>query len=102
MIEEIVFTSAPRGLQTGKKGFCTVAATPNMSAKLLRFLESSSGYRHLNAPGDAGNPVVRSHVKVSLGGRTQHVISRVGDAGMDYSQRSNKIAHHIALRYFLV
>jgi len=97
MIEEIVFTSAPRGLQTGKKGFCTVAATPNMSAKLLRFLESSSGYRHLNAPGDVGNPVVRSHVKVSLGGRTQHVISRVGDAGMDYSQRSNKIAHHIAL-----
>lgn len=96
MIEEIVFTSAKRGLETGKTGFCTVAATPNMSANLLRFLEASSGYRHLNAPGHADNPVVRSHVKVVLGGQQQHVISRVSDAGMDYSQRSNKIAHHIA------
>jgi len=99
MIEELIYTSAPRGLKPGSKGFCTVASTAGMAHNLASQLESLSGYRHLAAPGDTsgGNPVVHSHLKVRLGGRDLSILSRIADAGLDYSGRSNKIAHHVVL-----
>ena len=90
-----------KGLQAGKSGFCTVACTPGMSAPLVRFLESLSGYRHLYPPGTEqakGNPVVYANLKTKVGGRSYQILSRVGDAGLDYSNRSNKIAHHLAIK----
>ena len=101
MIEELVFTSAKRGLQIGKSGFCTVASTPGMAANLARLLESLSGYRHLHPPGSAEakkNPVIYSHLKAVVGGRSVNVLSQIRDAGFDYSNRSNKLAHHLAIR----
>ena len=101
MIEELVFTSAKRGLQIGKSGFCTVASTHGMAANLARLLESLSGYRHLHPPGSAeakNNPIIYSHLKATVGGRPVHVLSRICDAGFDYSNRSNKLAHHLAVR----
>ena len=101
MIEELIFTSAPRGLQIGKSGFCTVASTPGMSAPLARMLESLSGYRHFFAPGSAdaeNNPVVYSHLATKMGGRNFQILSRISDAGWDYSNRSNKLAHHVAIQ----
>ena len=100
LIEELIFTSSERGLQIGKSGFCTVASTPDMAPNLMRMLESLSGYRHLFTPGSpeaAKNPVVYSFLQVKVGGEQKHVLSRVTDAGIDYSGRSNKLAHHIAL-----
>lgn len=100
MIQELVFTSAPRGLQRGKSGFCTVASTPGMAANLAKLLESLSGYRHLNPPGSeasGGNPIVYSHLRAQVGGQKLSILSRIADAGMDYSNRSNKIAHHIVI-----
>lgn len=99
MIEELIFTSSERGLQIGKSGFCTVASTPEMAANLTRMLESLSGYRHLFTPGSpeaAKNPVVYSFLQVKVGGEQRHVLSRVADFGVDYSGRSNKLAHHIS------
>lgn len=100
MIEEIIYTSAPQGLKPGSKGFCTVASTAGMASTLVTLLESLSGYRHLVEPGTADavrNPVVYSHFKARLGGRSSHILSRIADAGLDYSGRSNKIAHHVVL-----
>ena len=100
MNEELVFTSAPRGLQIGTSGFCTVASTPGMASNLARLLQSLSGYRHLHAPGSPSahlNPVVYSHLKAKVGGKRYYIVSRIADAGFDYSNRTNKIAHHIAL-----
>ena len=100
MNEELVFTSAPRGLQIGTSGFCTVASTPGMASNLARLLQSLSGYRHLHAPGSPSahlNPVVDSHLKAKVGGKRYYIVSRIADAGFDYSNRTNKIAHHIAL-----
>ncbi len=100
MIEELIYTSAPQGLKAGSKGFCTVASTAGMAANLVSLLESLSGYRHLAEPGSsnsAQNPVVYSHLKVRLGGRSLQILSRIADAGLDYSGRSNKLAHHIVL-----
>lgn len=100
MSEEILYTSAPQGLKPGSFGFCTVAATAGLSATLAQRLESLSGYRHVYPPGHprAGcNPVNFAHLILSVGGRRLHVLSRIADAGLDYSHRTNKLAHHVVL-----
>ncbi|MEI6536523.1 MAG: hypothetical protein WCN98_14345, partial [Verrucomicrobiaceae bacterium] len=44
------------------------------------------------------NPVVFSYTNTPSAAGDGWVLSRVGDAGTDYTGRSNKIAHHIALK----
>jgi hypothetical protein len=71
-----------------------------MARNLAEKLESLSGYRHAFLLGDAKaslNPVNFSHLLITVGGRPYHVLSRVADAGADYSQRTNKLAHHVVL-----
>jgi hypothetical protein len=97
---EIYYTSATEGLKRGAQGFCTVAATEGIPAALLQRLEALSGYRHHVAPGDpaAGtNPVTFAHWTMTLSGKTYYVLSRICDAGFDYTHRTNSLAHHIAL-----
>lgn len=100
MVEEIVYTSAEKGLKQGSRGFCTVVSTAGMSLALAERLESMSGYRHafpLHYPQASMNPVCFSHVTTRLAGKSLHVISRVADAGQDYTGRSNKLAHHLVI-----
>jgi hypothetical protein len=100
MSQELFYTSAPKGLQPGSRGFCTVAATRAMPAALVEKLEALSGYRPLFPPSDpkAGlNPITHAHHRVSVGGKTYHVLSRVCAAGLDYTERTNKFAHHVVL-----
>jgi hypothetical protein len=100
MSQELWYTSAPKGLQPGARGFCTVAMTRGMSAALVEKLESLSGYRPLYPPLDAKaslNPVAFSHLRINVGGRTYSLLSRICAAGLDYTERTNKLAHHVAL-----
>ncbi len=100
MTQEILYTSAPEGLKTGSRGFCTVVSTSGMAKNLADKLESMSGYRHAFPPHTAEaklNPINFSHLSIRVGGRHYHVLSRIADAGLDYTQRSNKLAHHVAL-----
>lgn len=97
MSYELVFTSASRGLRRGASGFCTVAATDGIPRALQDKLESLSGYRHSEAAHGHAPPVNYSHLTVRIQRNIYHVVSRIGDPGMDYSGRSNKIAHHLAL-----
>jgi hypothetical protein len=97
---ELFYTSVPRGLQPGSRGFCTVAHTQGIAAPLMQKLEGLSGYRPLFSPLDERahlNPVAWSHLQITVTGKTYHVLSRVCAAGLDYSQRTNKFAHHVAL-----
>ncbi|MEQ9407900.1 MAG: hypothetical protein RIK87_09230 [Fuerstiella sp.] len=94
---EVVYTSVRRGLRTGAKGFCTVAATEGIPRALHDKLESLSGYRHTEAAAGSIPPVNHSHLIVRIQRQVFHVLSRIGDAGIDYSGRTNKIAHHLAL-----
>jgi hypothetical protein len=97
---EILYTSAPEGLKPGTRGFCTVVATEGMARNLAERLEALSGYRHAFPPTDpraAQNPVNYSHLILKVGGREYHVLSRIADAGLDYTKRTNKLAHHVAL-----
>ena len=101
MSQEILYTSARQGLKPGSRGFCTVVSTQGMAKNLASRLESLSGYRHaypVHDPRAKLNPVAYSHLLLSLGGRPFHVLSRVCDAGFDYTKRSNKLAHHVALQ----
>ena len=41
--------------------------------------------------------MLSSHLRIAWGGKTLSVISRVGPAGLDYTQRSNICAHHVVL-----
>ena len=100
MNAELLYTSAPQGLKQGSRGFCTVQSTVGMPINLAMKLESLSGYRHLYLPGDPkapNNPVAFSHIRFSVGGRSVSVLSRIADYGLDYSQRTNKLAHHVVL-----
>lgn len=101
MALELCYTSAPKGLAPGSRGFCTVAATRGMPSPLVERLESLSGYRALQGNGNGHadtHPVNWSHREITLGGQTYSILSRIGFAGADYTGRSNKFAHHVALR----
>jgi hypothetical protein len=71
-----------------------------MSAPLAAAVEGLSAYRPTYPASDersSRNPVVYSHLKMQAAGRTWHVLSRIADYGLDYSQRANKLAHHVIL-----
>lgn len=100
MSQELLYTSAPHGLKPGSRGFCTVLSTQGMAAPLASALEGLSGYRPAYPPGDEQtdlNPINWSHVTLPVAGRTWHILSRIAEYGLDYSQRTNKLAHHVVL-----
>ena len=97
---ELVLTSAKNGLIPGRSGFCSVAWTEGMPQNLVTLLENMSGYNALYAPNDPmaiHNPVCYSYQKVQFGRSVLRIVSRIAFAGLDYTGRSNKIAHHIIL-----
>ena len=97
---ELLNTSSPRGVRPGATGFCTVGMTAGVSPALEERLTLLSGYRWLVPPGEKGaemNPVAFAHWRLMVGGRTLSILSRVCDAGFDYSRRSNRFAHHVVL-----
>lgn len=100
MNAELLYTSASQGLKQGSRGFCTVLSTSGLPINLAQRLEALSGYRHLYQPGDSraeANPVCYSHTRFPVGGKTVSVLSRIAAYGVDYSQRTNKIAHHVVV-----
>jgi hypothetical protein len=101
MSQELHYTSVPRGLKPGSRGFGTVAATASLPETLANRLEALSVYEAVYPPGDpsaALNPIAYVHVRLKGGDQDQDVLSRIGPAGLDYSGRPNKYAHHVILR----
>src|SRR5579864_9256677 len=100
MSQELHYTSVSRGLKPGSRGFSMVAATAGLPDLLADRLESLSAYQAVYPPGDplaALNPVVHAHVRLTVAGKALDVLSRIGPAGLDYSGRPNKYAHHVVL-----
>jgi GTPase-associated protein 1, N-terminal domain type 2/GTPase-associated protein 1, middle domain len=100
MAWELYYTSSPRGLRVGSRGFCTVARTQGMPLALIDRLESLSGYQpaSLQISGNAGAaPPLLAHWRLSTIGRPRSVLSRVAMGGSDYSGRLNKLAYHLVL-----
>ena len=100
MSQEIVFTSARHGLRTGSTGFCTVRSTRGMPGNLAQLLERLTAYTHMfDAYGDQANlnPVNFAHYIARLGEQRFHILARVSNAPLDHTNRSNKLAHLLAV-----
>lgn len=90
MAWQLIFTSSPVSLTTGRTGFSTVARTSGMPEKLAAAVERCSVY-------EIPSGAVYSHRILGSGSQKWHLLSRIKDAGTDYTNRNNFIAHHIVL-----
>lgn len=101
MAQELIYTSAERGLRPGTRGFCTVAHTVGMTPSSIQILEAMSTYKSafaLHEESSHDMPVSWSHYRVNLLGRTSSVLSRVCATSADHTNRSNKLAHHLLIQ----
>jgi hypothetical protein len=100
MALELLFTSAVQGLKSGSQGYCTVQCTQAMPGPLAERLEALSAYRPIYPSQSEQaklNPVNVAYWRIRAVGKTFPVLSRIADYGLDYSQRTNKLAHHLVL-----
>jgi len=96
MAYQLIYTSVKSGLVAGRSGFCTAARHREISEGLVGRIENLSGQydRGTSATRRGGGlPVIFSHRIVAIRGKEWHLLMRVGDAGSDYSGRTNHIAH---------
>lgn len=95
---ELIYTSTPQGLITGRSGFTTVALTEGFPPNLIAPIENMSGYKTLFPPGheyEQHNPVNYSCQHYRFGNTLYIVLSRISYAGLSYTGRSNVLAHHL-------
>lgn len=90
---QYLHTSAKRGLEPGKSGFCCVARDRDIPPDLISELERQSRY---SSDTHGGHPLILRHRIASLRSGTYHILSRIHESGTDYSKRNNHLAHHIA------
>ena len=92
-VYQLVFTSAPSGLDRGATGFCTVARSRELPEGIVKQLETQSRYENWKG----ARPWVYRFHTLEHDGRRLYVLSRIGFAGVDYSHRANHIAHHLVI-----
>ncbi len=86
----LVFTSAPRGLTSGRSGYVTVARHRDMPDRLAEQLEQ------LGTPHEAAGSATVSCRSLDAAGRRWIVLSRFTAGGLDHTRRDNRLAHHLA------
>lgn len=94
MPQQLIYTSAPRGVVAGRSGHCTVARSATMREALMLQLEKLSYYQHLSLSGGQERPIYSCRV-VDIRGSRYHVLSRIQDAGLDFTGRTNFLAQHL-------
>jgi len=94
MPQQLIYTSAPRGVVAGRSGHCTVARSALMRESLMLQLEKFCYYQHLSLTGGMERPISACRI-VDIRGTRFHVLSRIQDAGLDFTGRTNFIAHHL-------
>ena len=94
MPQQLIYTSAPSGLVAGRSGYCTVARSATMREAVMLRLEQLSYYDHLSLAGGHERPISACRV-IDIRGTRYHVLSRIQDAGLDFTGRTNFIAHHL-------
>ena len=96
MAKEIVVTSVPRGIKLGRTGFQVVMRSAGVSDGVMSILEQLAVYRHV-PEGSGRNPVIYSYRSVRSPAGQLNVLGRAVDAGNDFSNRSNKLAHLLSV-----
>lgn len=95
MAWQLIYTSSPRLLQAGRTGFGTVAKHPAIRNAVQSELERFSQFSRIE--GLRSDRTLFYHRVLSIQGETYHVITRLKDAGFDYTGRTNHVAHHIVV-----
>ena len=94
MAWQLIYTSAPRTLTAGQTGYGTVARSEHLREALIQRLEQLSYFQH----GDnraTTPPVIHAYRILDLRGAKYHVLTRLVDAGLDFTNRTNHLAHHL-------
>lgn len=91
---QYLHTSAKRGLEPGKSGFCCVARDRALPPDLIAELESQSRY---TTDENGEPPLILRHRIAKLRSGVYHILSRIQESGTDYSKRNNHLAHHLIL-----
>ena len=86
---QLVFTSAPQGLTPGRSGYCTVARHRAIPERLAQLLES------VGTPHELSEGETFTFRTLEAGDRHWFVLSRFVARGLDYTQRDNRLAHHL-------
>ena len=94
MPQQLIYTSAQRGVVAGRSGHCTVARSAAMREALMLQLEKLSYYQHLSLSGGQERQIYSCRV-LDIRGSRFHVLSRIQDAGLDFTNRTNFLAHHL-------
>lgn len=90
MPSQLIYSSVARGLTPGQSGYCTAARSKDLREALIPRLEKLSYYT-----AGEGSPVVCAYRIVELRGARFHVLSRICDAGLDFTKRKSFLAHHL-------
>ncbi len=102
MAWQLIFTSSQRTLTPGQSGFGTVARSMDLRESLIQRLEQLSYYDPA-VPGRAtvsgtsprSTPEVFTHRLLDLRGTIYHLLSRIVVAPLDFTRRTNHLAHHL-------
>lgn len=86
---QLIFTSAPQGLTPGRSGYCTIARHRAIPDRLAQLLES------VGTPHERPEGVTFTFRLLEAGGKNWYVLSRFVARGLDYTQRDNRLAHHL-------
>jgi hypothetical protein len=98
---QLIYTSAPRGLLSGQVGFCTVARSGDLREALAQRLEQISSYHYLRVAEAATanrNPTVCAFRILDLRGSKYYVLTRIQPCGLDFTARTNHLAHHLVFQ----
>jgi len=92
MAYQLIYTSVRRGLIPGRSGYTVAARHRQIRDRLVADLERISSYTFAKS---GSSPVVYAHRKLEVSGADFHILSRIVDAGSDYTGRTNHLAHHL-------
>jgi len=95
MASQLVYTSAAKLLDAGRSGFGTVARSRSLSPLVVSAIEQVSQFA--NERGLDRKRVIHCHRRITAGSNRFHLLSRIRDAGSDYTGRTNHIAHHLVV-----
>lgn len=93
MAHQLVYTSAPKLLEAGRSGFGTVARSKAIPPLAVGVIERFSQFANLR--GTDRTRFIFTHRRVTAGNNRFHLLTRIRDAGSDYTGRTNHIAHHL-------
>ena len=95
MAFQLVYTSAAKLLDAGRSGYGTVARSKSITPLVVSAIERVSQFANLR--GLDRNRVIHVHRRITAGSNRFHILTRIVDAGADYTGRTNHLAHHLVI-----